>query len=115
MSEEIKAEEIKNPEPVVAAPDEELKNIGFPMLDKGPAVFYDNAKHHVWIGLPLDQVNDPTMLMAAIDWSKLQTLNHRNEYVTQILKRKQFEASPEGGRIARMLKEAFRKEKSIIQ
>lgn len=94
----------------------ESPSVGFPILDKGPAVFYDNDRHQVWIGLPLEQVNDPTMLMAAIDWSKLQTLAHRNDYIMQLMKRKQFEASPTGERISKMLKGIWPgKEHLVIQ
>lgn len=84
------------------------EGVTFPPLPMGPSAFYDDVKNEVWIGFPLKAFQDPMSFMVAIDGSKTPALSYWHKFVMAIMQRKQFEASPEGGRIAKMLKESFK-------
>lgn len=57
------------------------EKINFPVLKRGPAVFYEDERHEIWIGLPLrikvgeqEAVIDPLSLTVHLDRSKFDSL-----------------------------------------
>lgn len=92
-------------------PKEEPK---FPSLEKGPALFYENDKHYLWLGIPFEKIGDPVFLMAAFDRAKFDALNYFGQYAMEMIRRRQLQVSPAGKRIADTMKGIFEKGKSLI-
>ncbi len=108
MSDSIPSVEVPKEEP---KPEEKLV---FPSLANGPAVVYENERHEVWIGLPLDKVMDPTMIMACIDRSKYDALVFLSQHHAQLRARQQLAVSPLGGKMKRTMKDIFEAGKNLI-
>ena len=106
---ETKPEELKEAAPQAPEPEE----YKFPNIDKGAGVFYEDEKHQVWIGLPLEAFGDPTVLMAAIDGSKMAALTYLSRYHQYLVRKAQLEIGPAGKKIQGTMNDLFKKGKEV--
>lgn len=95
-------------------PEEVKEPVVFPELPNGPAVFYNTDTDCIWYGIPFSKVNNPVIIMAAIDNAKLVVLNHLQQYQVKMLQREQFKQSALGQRTNGVIKDLFEKSKSLL-
>ncbi len=102
----------------VTAAEPAKEEFKFPSLAKGAGVFYEDDKHEVWIGVPLEAASDPTVLMATIDGAKMSSLGYLIQYHQHLARKAALQVTPGGKRIQQGLKETFKgvaaKAKSFI-
>lgn len=67
-----------------AAP--KVEDIKFPVLDKGPAVFYDDGSHQVWLGIPFKMVDNPLFVLTALDRAKQDVLMYLSRHQAEMMK-----------------------------
>lgn len=96
------------------AEEKKVEDLKFPALGNGPAVFYETERHELWMGIPFDKVNDPNMVTACLDRAKYESLIYLSNYHQTLMRKKQLEISPLGGKIKKTMNDLFQKGKSLI-
>lgn len=65
--------------------------VKFPDISKGPALFYEDERKEVWLGIPLMAVADPNLLVAAFDRAKWDALQHLARFQQQLIAKAKIE------------------------
>ena len=102
------------PEVKAEAKTEVKEEIKWPSLPQGAAFFYDDEKDQFWYGIPFDKLNQPLIILAAIDNIKLAVLNYLNGYIAKKIKQEQFKQSLQGKHANGVIKELFDKGKQFV-
>lgn len=87
----------------VTPPEEQIK---FPPLPKGHTTFYDNATQVAWVGFDLKLMHDKADVVSAMGWASFFVNEYWKRFFMDLMKRKQFENSPNGRKIADIIKGA---------
>lgn len=99
------------------APEPAREEYKFPSLAKGATVVYEDERHEVWIGIPLEAAADPVVLMASIDACKMSALGYLIQFHQHLARKAALQITPAGKKIqnaAKTVFEGLKKAKSFI-
>lgn len=88
--------------------------VRFPEMPNGPAVFYDDERSEVWVGIPFKQMDNAIFVTAFLDRAKFDTLAHLQKHQMKMIEESKKNKLHLPGRVKKSISDIMGKAKSLI-